>query len=82
MMKKKYVVGLATGVFIFIVTAIANASILTFDGLAGYDYVPIDQNYGDSVTATSDLYGQYLEGNGFTPNVNAEMGSRWGQVFA
>lgn len=50
--------------------ASANASILTFDDLGLTNYSPISQDYGDSISSLNDGVGSYLEGNGFTPNVN------------
>ena len=80
-MKKKFFAGLAAGLFLFGVVQISNASVLTFDGLSGYNYQPINQNYGDSITSTSDSYGQYLEGNGFTPHINVAYNTVGGNAY-
>jgi|GEM_PF-2228317 MSHA biogenesis protein MshQ len=47
------------------------ATVLTFDGLGLESYDPIPQGYGDNVTSTGSGTGDYREGNGFTPNVQA-----------
>lgn len=52
----------------------AMATIMTFDFPAGTLAVP--QGYGNRVGATTDAFGSYLEGNGFTPNVTLEFGQR------
>lgn len=48
--------------------SMANASILTFDGIVTID---IPDDYGDRITSTSDSTTgfSYGEGNGFTPNI-------------
>lgn len=46
-----------------------------------YNYAPINQNYGDRVISTSDSYGQYLEGNGFTPNINVSYNTVGGNQY-
>ncbi len=80
-MKKKMFTGLAVGLFFFGIVGITNASILTFDGLSGYNYQAIDQNYGDSITSTSDSSGQYSEGNGFTPHINVAYNTDGGNAY-
>ena len=80
-MKKKFLTGLVTGLFLFGMVGITNASILTFDGLSGYVYQPINQNYGDSITSTNDSYGQYSEGNGFTPHINVAYNTVGGNAY-
>ncbi|MFE8072910.1 hypothetical protein QQM79_17765 [Marinobacteraceae bacterium S3BR75-40.1] len=49
----------------------ANGTVLIFEGFSANDYDPIPQGYGDNVTAVSDGNGDYEQGNGFTPNVQA-----------
>lgn len=68
-MNRKLFSGLATGLFLVGMSGASHATILTFDGLAGYNYVPISQSYGDNVTALTDVVGSYGRGNGFTPNI-------------
>jgi hypothetical protein len=80
-MKKKLFDGLATALLIFGMVGLANASLLTFEGLSGYNYVDINQNYGDNITSTSDAYGQYLEGNGFTPHISVSYNTAGGNVW-
>ena len=65
---------------------LANASILTFDELRGYNHdaniSAIDQAYGDSITSTSVANdGAYIEGNGFTPNVNVAYNTFGGSLY-
>ena len=70
-MKKKFLASLATSVFLLGMTGMSSATILTFDNLSsGYNYKTIDNHYGDNVTALSDAYGNYQEGNGFTENIS------------
>lgn len=57
------------------------ASILTFEGFDSYNYVPIDQAYGDNITALSDSVGEYLEGNGFTPHIKVSYNTVGGDPF-
>ena len=49
------------------------ATVLPFDtitGAANYNAMP--QAYGDYVSSTSDANGEYLEGNGWTPDIKVE----------
>ena len=60
-------------IFFFIALAPATATILTFEPLTSVTSTPIDQDYGDSVTSTSQGGFTYGEaGEGFTPNVVAD----------
>mgnify|MGYP003679137947 CR=1 FL=1 len=54
----------------------ASATLLTFDLDNIGNFVNINQNYGDRVTALSDAIGSYGElGEGFTGNVVADFGT-------
>jgi len=57
------------------------ASILIFEGFKSYNYVPIDQAYGDNITALSDSVGKYLKGNGFTPHIEVSYNTVGGDPF-
>jgi hypothetical protein len=51
------------------------ATILTFDVFGIFDHAPIDQAYGDNVSAAADASGTYGTTNGiFTPNVTVAYG--------
>jgi hypothetical protein len=60
----------------------ASATELTFEANGVTSGDPMPQNYGDNVSATTDGNGHsYLEGNGFTPNVELSYSaSSGGQI--
>jgi hypothetical protein len=51
----------------------AHATILEFGTVTGAGWTSVNDNtqpgYGDNVTSTSDAYGSYGEGTGFTPDI-------------
>jgi len=57
-------------------TAAAQATVLEFGTLTAAGTASVGGNthpgYGDNVTATSDAFGSYLEGNAFTPNITTD----------
>jgi MSHA biogenesis protein MshQ len=59
--------------FLLLLVAAGNvsATVLTFEVFGADGYDPIPQDYGDNVTTVGDGVGNYDEGNGFTPNVQA-----------
>jgi hypothetical protein len=72
-MNKEKFLAIMVIVLLFIsITGVVNASVLTFDGLSGYNYQNINQNYGDNINAITDSYGKYQIGNGFTPNISVQ----------
>jgi hypothetical protein len=68
-----------TATALALIAVAAQATVLTFDGLAAGGVVPAD--YGDRVTATTDSVTgwQYGLGNGFTPNVVVDYSSQIGE---
>ena len=63
----------------------STASVLTFDIDPLSNFLAIDQDYGDSITAITDGGFSYGADEGFTPNVNVSYGaddpSLWGTGY-
>lgn len=76
---------LAVSVALIAVTSTAQATVLTFDGIGNPDAHPaIPNDYGDRVTATTDINGyQYVvDADDFTPNIQVDyVGSAANPTF-
>ncbi len=85
-MKGKFRIELWIALIVALIFAASKAhdTTLEFGNLTNAGMSSIGSNtppgYGDNVTSTSDTYGSYLEGTGFTPNIttNYSIGGIFG----
>ncbi len=84
-LQRRLVVLLVTLAALVATATPGSATVLIFDGSTfpsepdpgvgdPLEGAKVDQGYGDRVTGSPDLYGNFLEGAGWTPNVVAEYG--------
>ncbi|MHB9073643.1 MAG: hypothetical protein ACYC6G_08970 [Desulfobaccales bacterium] len=76
-MKRRAVSLMGVAALLVLLLAVAaQATVLEFDTLTSAGFASVGGNthpgYGDNVTATSDAFGSYLEGNGFTPDITTD----------
>ncbi len=75
-MKNKFVFGMVATAATVFCAGWANATILTFADMNISNGSAVNQNYGDNVNSSSNVYGSYgLGSEGYTPNVTVQYDS-------